>query len=76
MKFLISLLIGITGSIVVILFDIKLVIWIFSLVPQTEWTEIIKVLIVFVDIWTTAGICLIPIWLGIAIGTVLSEISK
>ena len=71
MKFIVSLLIGLVGSIGIIIADIFFVRWLFSLVPINDYAGLVKIVIVFVDIWLVAGLCIVPFILGTAIGTIL-----
>lgn len=73
MKILMGALIGGVGSYLVILLDIKFVKWLFSLVPNNEYSGLVKILIVFIDFWFTAGLCIIPFVLGCGIGTILEK---
>lgn len=73
MKILMGALIGGVGSYLVILLDIKFVKWLFALVPDSEYSGLIKILIVFIDFWFTAGLCLIPFGLGCGIGAILEQ---
>ena len=73
MKILMGALIGGVGSYLVILLDIKFVKWLFTLVPNNEYAGLFKILIVFIDIWVTAGLCLIPFGLGCGIGAILER---
>lgn len=73
MKILMGALIGGVGSYLVILLDIKFVKWLFTLVPNNEYFGLVKILIVFIDIWMTAGLCVIPFLLGLGIGSILEK---
>lgn len=73
MKILLGALIGGIGSYLIILLDIKFVKWLFVLVPDYEYSGLIKILIVFVDFWFTAGLCIIPFILGCGIGAILEK---
>lgn len=73
MKIVVGSIIGLIGSSIIILFDIKFVKWLFTLLPQTEWTGFAKVVIIFVDIWLVGGICILPFALGFFIGTFLQS---
>ena len=75
MKTLVGAIIGLIGSIVVIILDIKLIHYIFTLIPLNDWTGFIKILIIFIDIWFVAGLCFIPFVLGIFIGNLLEQFS-
>ena len=73
MKFFIGMLIGLAGSALAICLDIRLVQYLFSLVPPSGYAKLIKMAIVFIDIWLTAGLCLLPFVLGFGIGAILSK---
>jgi hypothetical protein len=73
MKILISGIIGLLGSWGIIVLDIKFVRWVFTMVPVSDWAKLIKILIVFIDIWFTAGICMLPFVLGMLIGNILEQ---
>ncbi|MFA5154184.1 MAG: hypothetical protein WC554_16660 [Clostridia bacterium] len=73
MKILVGCVIGVIGSAIAIFFDIKLVKWIFTLIPASEWAGLVKIGVVFVDFWLTAGLCVIPFALGLMIGTILEN---
>jgi hypothetical protein len=68
MKKLIIVLIGLIISAGIIFADVKLIEWIFILVPQSGWSGLIKVTIVFIDILFTFKLCVLPFGLcsGIA----------
>lgn len=68
---LVGCIVGLVGSTCVILLNIKFVHWLFSLVPVGEYASLTKVGIVFIDLWLTLGLCLLPFLLGFAIGTIL-----
>lgn len=72
-KLLFGSIIGLLGSIGVVICDIRFVKWLFSFVPVSEYAGLIKIVIVFIAIWITAGICIIPFVVGISIGALLSR---
>jgi hypothetical protein len=72
-KILIGGAIGLLGSWGIVVLDIKFVKWLFSMVPVSDWAGLIKIVIVFIDIWATAGLCILPFILGLAIGGVLAQ---
>lgn len=74
MRFLIGLLTGLLGSSILIWLNIKLMKYVLSLVPTTSnWAGLIKVLLVFADIWLVGGIVALPIIVGIVFGTYLEN---
>ena len=73
MKMLVGIIIGLIGSIVVILFDIHLVKYILTLVSVSDYAGLRKVVIVFISIWLTAGICIIPFAIGFCWGEFLEN---
>jgi hypothetical protein len=72
-KVLIGAIIGLIGSVIIIMLDIKFVHYLFSLLPASEWTGIAKVVVVFIDIWATLGLCVMPFILGLGIGATLEK---
>jgi len=42
-------------------------------IPQTDWSGLLKVVIIFVDVWLTLGVCILPFVLGFFIGSVLER---
>ena len=72
-KFWVPLVVGGVGSAIVIWADVKVVQWMFAKVPASEWAGLVKVIIVFFDVWLTAGICLLPILGGMSLGAYLYE---
>ena len=72
-KFLISSVIGLLGSWGVVVLDIKFVKWLFTMIPVCEWAGLVKIAIIFVDIWFTIGLCILPFVLGILLGGVLAQ---
>jgi hypothetical protein len=73
MKILVGMVLGLIGSAVLVLLDINLVKFIFTLVPQSDWSGLIKVAVVFVDIWFTGAICILPFVFGFMIGGMLER---
>jgi len=73
MKILIGAVIGLVGSAVVIFLDIKFIQWCFTCIPTNEWAKLIKIAIVFIDFWFTAGLCILPFVAGIIIGGIFEE---
>jgi hypothetical protein len=71
-KILIGSVIGLLGSWGVIVLDIKFVKWIFTMIPVCEWAGFVKIVIIFIDIWFTLGLCILPFALGIGIGGILA----
>ena len=62
------IIIGLIISILIIFFDVLFLKYIFSLIPESEWKGLIKIVIIFIDIWFAAGICIFPIFIFTAIG--------
>lgn len=73
MKILIGLIIGLIGSVIIVYFDIQLVKYLLSLVPDGSWSGLVRACIVFLDIWFTAGLCILPFVLGGYIGIAIEE---
>jgi len=71
MKFLLGILIGLLGTTALVILDVKLVKYILTFVPQNDWAGLISVIIILVDIFLTAGICIIPFVVGFSIGAFL-----
>lgn len=68
-KLLICGLIGVICSAVLVFLDVKFVQYVFSVIPQSvgQWMGLLKIAIVFMDIWLTFGICAIPFFLSMGL---------
>jgi hypothetical protein len=74
MKFLFSILLGGIVSSILIYLDVRLVLYLLTLVPLSHpLSGLFKIAIIFVDIWFTLGICVLPFFLGGVIGTALEK---
>ena len=80
-KILFRFILPLVFSIIVILLDINLVKYIINLVPTnandlaglTKWAGLIKVAIVFIDIWLTAGLIIVICFLIFGIMNAIAD---
>jgi len=73
MRILIGLACGLAGTVGAIFADIKLAHWLFGMVPECAWAGLITVGIGLLLITQTAGLVLIPIVIGLAIGAAFEK---
>ena len=73
MKIVVGTIIGIIGSILIIWGNINLVRYVLTLVPSSDWSGLIKIIIIFIDVWFTAGLCLIHSLIGVIVGSILEK---
>jgi len=73
MRFLICLLLGILSSYGVILLNMQFIKWLWSLIPINQWTGLVKIAVLFVDFWFTAGLCILPFLLFFMLGAIIEK---